>query len=55
MSKDDARKAGKTDDAAKPLSDEEGKGAVGGSMPPYSSGAENRGDDESLGFRRYRR
>jgi len=30
MSKDDARKAGKTDDAAKPLSDDEAKDAVGG-------------------------
>jgi len=47
-------KTKKTDQASKPMTDEEARKAVGGAMPPYSDSRE-KGDPDTVGFRRYRR
>jgi len=51
MSKDETAK---TDKASKPMTDEEARKAVGGAMPSYSDSRE-KGDPDTVQFRRYRR
>jgi len=55
MSQDKDSKAKKTDESAKPMTEEEAKKAVGGAMPPYSASRPETGEDDTVGFRRYRR